>query len=123
MCVMQRIFYFQCASHHFSTVPISFIFQTMTISPIPTGTWAWPQLFISRCPEGDNTSGSPPASVTFSGSRSSWGLAHPCLLPVCSFSNVLFSPRPRALEQNRSYLCWKSSSNISATSRTFLLLR
>lgn len=120
MCVLQRIFSFQCESLHFSTVPISFMFQKMKISSLPTVTWGKAPALHFNMPGGDNTSGSSPASVTSSGSRSSWCLAHPCLLPVCCFLNVLFSPRPRPLGKNRSYLCCKY---ISATSTTFLLLR
>lgn len=120
MCVLQRTFSFQCESLHFSTVPISFMFQKMTISSLHTVTWGMAPALHFNMPGGDNTSGSSPASVTSSGSRSSWCLAHPCLLPVCSFLNVLFSPRPRALGKNRSYLCCKY---VSATSTTFLLLR
>lgn len=112
--VMERTFSFQCAAPYFSSVSIRFIFQTMTISPLPA--------LYFKMPRGRQCSGSCPDSITSSGSRSTSWLACPCLIPVCVSSNVLFSPRPGALGQNRSYLCWKSSSNISATSRTILLI-
>lgn len=49
---MQRTFSFQCASPHFATVPISFIFQTMTISRLPTGTWGLAPALDFKIPRG-----------------------------------------------------------------------
>lgn len=109
MCALQRTFFFHAASSNFITVSIICLVQIMTVSPLPAD-WS---LFENA--QREATSGNSPASVTLLGSTS-------LPPPVCAFSRVLFTPKPRAQGHNRSYLCWKSSSTSSATSRTALIL-
>lgn len=49
-CALRRDFFFQVASSNFSTVSVTFLVQTMTVSPLPA---EWSQLFIWKCPEGE----------------------------------------------------------------------